>query len=100
MKNIILAAAVLMGTAAAPLFAQTAGNTPAIATPGTENPTAPVPGENSFTEDQARERMEKAGYTGIKGLKLDDQGIWRATATKNGRSVPIALDFQGNVVAL
>lgn len=102
MKNIIFGVAVLLGAAAAPALAQTssAGNTPAIATPGTQNPTAPVPGKNSFTEDQARERMEGAGYTEVKGLKLDDQGIWRATAMKDGKSVSVALDFQGNVTAL
>ncbi|RVG17716.1 PepSY domain-containing protein [Sinorhizobium meliloti] len=100
MKNIVFGIAVLLSAAAAPAFAQTAGNTPAIATPDTQNPTAPVPGKNSFTEDQARERMQEAGYTDVKELKLDDKGIWRATAMKDGKSVSVTLDFQGNVVAL
>lgn len=52
MKNIVFGVAVLLSAAAAPAFAQTAGNTPAIATPDRQNPTAPVPGKNSFTEDQ------------------------------------------------
>ncbi|MDE3814767.1 PepSY domain-containing protein [Sinorhizobium meliloti] len=100
MKNIVFGVAVLLSAAAAPAFAQTVGNTPAIATPDTQNPTAPVPGKNSFTEDQARERMQEAGYTDVKELKLDDKGIWRATAMKDGKSVSVTLDFQGNVVAL
>jgi hypothetical protein len=96
----LLAVAVLLSTAAMPAFGQTSGSTPAINTPGTQNPGAPVPGENSLTEDQARERMEEAGYTDITGLKLDDQGIWRATAMKDGKSVTVTLDYQGNVTAL
>jgi hypothetical protein len=100
MRTIILGVAAFLGLAAMPAVAQTAGNTPAIATPGTQNPTAPVPGKNSFTEEQARKRIQDAGYTDVKGLRLDDDGIWRATATKDGEPVTIALDFQGNVVAL
>lgn len=104
MKTIILAAAVL-GASALATHAQTAnpptsdGNTPAVATPGSTNPTAPVEGANSFTESQAKERIEKAGYSDVTGLKLDDKGIWQATAMKDGKSVSIGLDYQGNVVA-
>ena len=103
MKNTIFGVAVLLSAAAMPAFGQSAtsgGSTPAIATPGTQNPEAPVAGENSFTEDQARERIEEAGYAGIKDLKLDGQGIWRATATKDGKSVTVSLDYQGNITAL
>jgi putative membrane protein len=34
----------------------------------------------------------------VSGLRKDDQGVWRGTATKDGRSVNVSLDFQGNVV--
>lgn len=71
--------------------------TPAVATPDTTNPTAPVAGENSFTEDQARERFEEKGYSNIADLKLGEDGIWRAKAEKSGASVEVALDYQGNV---
>lgn len=104
MKNTILAAA-LVGASALSALAQTTpapssnGNTPAVATPDTKNPAAPVEGANSFTEAQAKERIENAGYTDVKGLKLDDKGIWMASATKDGKSVSVALDYQGNVVA-
>ncbi|TCU29301.1 YpeB-like protein with putative protease inhibitory function [Rhizobium azibense] len=43
--------------------------------------------------------MENAGYTDVKGLKLDDKGVWTASAAKDGKSVSIALDYQGNVIA-
>jgi len=71
--------------------------TPAISTPSDTNPDAPVAGENSFTEDQARERMEEAGFTEISGLVLDDSGIWRASANKDGAAVEVQLDYQGNI---
>jgi hypothetical protein len=59
---------------------------------------APLPGANSFTEAQVRQRMEDQGYSGIADLKKDDQFIWRGTARKGGVSMSVALDFQGNIV--
>jgi hypothetical protein len=105
MKPLILAAAVL-AVSALTAVAQTSTaplsdpSTPAVATPTTTNPDAPVPGHNSFTETQAKERIEKAGYSSITALTLDDHGIWRSTATKDGKSVSVALDYQGNIVAM
>ena len=58
----------------------------------------PVAGANSFTEAQAKDRIEKAGYANVTGLKKDDQGIWRASAKQGDKQVNVALDFQGNVV--
>jgi putative membrane protein len=55
------------------------------------------PGANSFTEGQARTRLEKSGFTEVKDLKKDDQGIWRGTAQHAGKAVQIGLDFKGNV---
>lgn len=72
--------------------------TPAIATPDTSNPGAPVQGKNSFTESQARTRLEKAGYTDISYLQLDAQGVWRASAVKDAKPVQVSLDYQGNIV--
>lgn len=59
--------------------------------------TAPQPGANSFTEGEAKSRIEKAGYTDVSDLKKDDQGIWRGSASKSGKSVKISLDYKGNV---
>jgi len=104
MKNAIFAAALFSATSIS-AFAQTAptannnGDTPAVATPDTKNPTAPVKGANSFTEAQAKDRIEKAGYSDVKDLKKDDKGIWNAAGMKDGKAVSIALDYQGNVVA-
>lgn len=102
MKKILLTSiAALMTTSVA--FAQsqtpsTTQDTPAVATPSTTNAGAPVQGKNSFTEDQAKSRIEAAGFADVSGLKLDDQGIWRVTANKDSKSVQVALDYQGNVV--
>ena len=68
-------------------------------TPAPSTQQAPVAGANSFTEAQAQERIEKAGFTEVKGLKKDDQGIWRGTAKQGDKQVNVALDFQGNVAA-
>jgi len=73
--------------------------TPAVATSGINNPAAPVPGANSFTEGQAKSAIEKAGYADVSALKKDDKGIWRGTASKDGKATPVALDYQGNIVA-
>ncbi len=54
-------------------------------------------GSNSFTESQARSKMEQAGYQNVTDLKKDDHGIWRAKAQKGGQTVSVGLDFKGNV---
>lgn len=59
---------------------------------------APLKGANSFTEAQAKDRALAQGYTSVSGLTKDGDGIWRGTAMENGKSVPIAIDFKGNVV--
>lgn len=106
MKQLFIAAlvsAAVIGSGSA--LAQTPPSSstapPAIATSkGDSNTTAaPVAGKNSFTEGEARDRLEKHGYTAVSGLMKDDQSIWRGTAMKDGKSVAIAVDYQGNIVA-
>jgi hypothetical protein len=74
---------------------------PAIRTEEGNNPNAnrPVAGANSFTEGEAKSRIEARGFANVSELKKDDQGIWRGKAEQNGRMVDVALDFQGNVFA-
>ncbi len=55
------------------------------------------PGSNSFTESQARSKIEQAGYQNVTDLRKDDQGIWRSKAQKGGQTVSVGLDFKGNV---
>jgi len=99
-KQLVVIAGVFFAATSA--FAQsqtpsTSQTTPAVSTSGENNPGAPAAGKNSFTEDQAKSRIEKAGFTDVMGLKLDDQGVWRSTAKKDGKDVGVSLDFQGNV---
>lgn len=87
---------------ASPAFAQTSvqkdGDTgaPAVAAPNAK-PALPVAGANSFTEAQARERIERHGFSNVTGLMLDSQSIWRGKAMKDSKEVNVALDYQGNV---
>jgi hypothetical protein len=67
------------------------GNPPSV--------TAPVPGANSFTQGEAKSRIEARGFSSVADLKKDDQGIWWGSAMKDGKTVKVALDFQGNVFA-
>lgn len=87
------------GTAApmtAPRPAGEAGSRPQAS--GTPVTTTPEAGANSFTEGQARSRIEAAGYSQVSELKKDDAGVWRGKATRNGQTVDVGLDFRGNVV--
>jgi hypothetical protein len=100
----IAAVTVLMGAGGA--FAQTAApsanpgaSTPAIASFKANNPGAPAAGANSFTEAQAKSRIEGAGYSNISGLTKDKDGIWKGKASKGGTMVDVGLDYQGNVVS-
>ena len=82
----------------APIANHDAG-TPAIATSNANNPGAPVAGANSFTQSQARSRIEHAGFSHVSGLVKGKDGLWRGTASKGGTIFDVALDYQGNVVA-
>ena len=55
---------------------------PAVDTADTSQQGALTPGANSFTEGQAREAIEKQGYTDVGALSQNDQGVWSATATR------------------
>jgi hypothetical protein len=70
---------------------------PAVRTEEGNNASRPVAGANSFTEGEAKSRIESRGFANVSELKKDDQGIWRGKAQQNGRNVDVALDFQGNV---
>ena len=59
---------------------------------------APVAGANSFTESQAKSRIEKMGFADVTDLKKDDNGVWRGRAMKGGQMVDVSVDFQGNVI--
>ena len=100
MRTLIFAASAVAFFASSALAKTTTDpKTPAVATPETTNPAAPVAGANSFTEAQAKERIEKAGFTNVSVLVKNKDGIWEGSAMRGDAKVQVSLDFQGNVVA-
>jgi len=111
-KQTVLAAALLLGSAGFAMAQSTAPSTttgtqtaPYRGTSANPNPNATgagnaalEPGANSFTEGQARSRIEDRGYTNVDQLHKDQNSIWQAEATKDGRRVRVGVDFRGNVV--
>jgi protein-disulfide isomerase len=101
MRKIVLAAALV--ALAVPAGAQQKpatkdADTPAVTTPDTpRNPAAPVAGANSFTEGQAKSRLEDNGFTNVSDLRKDNNGVWRGKASKGGKAMDVSVDFQGNV---
>jgi hypothetical protein len=99
-RSILIASFALLASTTA--FAQ---NPPAQSGPGNNavnsagqnNANAPVAGANSFTEGQAKSKIEDAGFTNVTELKKDDNGVWRGKASKGGTSTAVSVDFQGNV---
>lgn len=91
----IIAFATLGGIAGA----QQSSQNPAVKDPAPAATTAPAEGSNSFTEDQARSRMEKAGYPGITNLVKNEQGQWVGSTMKGSTQVTVMLDYKGNVSA-
>ena len=99
-----LVVGVLLGFAATAAMAQTqtppAQNGPQnkAVNSSEQHVSAPVKGANSFTEGEAKSRIEARGYTNVTNLKKDDNGVWRGRAMKAGSQVDVGLDYQGNVV--
>ena len=77
--------------------AQSGPNNNAVNSSGQNNSDTPVAGRNSFTEGQAKSKLEDAGYADVTELKKDDKGVWRGQADKGGSAAAVSVDFQGNV---
>jgi hypothetical protein len=97
---LFFSALALLGSAPAGAQSQPAQNRPnnnAINSSDQNNSNAPVAGRNSFTEGQAKSRIEAAGFSNVSNLRRDNNGIWRGKADKGGTQREVSLDFQGNV---
>ena len=96
---IIICTALLAATAAAAQTppAQSGSGNNAVNSSGQNNSNAPVAGRNSFTEGQAKSKIEGAGFSNVTDLKKDDNGVWRGKASKGGTPSPVSVDFEGNV---
>jgi hypothetical protein len=97
-RPILACGAILLASGA---VAQTATHTgahnPAVENAGAGHVVVPASGANSFSEDQARGRLTKAGYRSISRLAKDKDGVWRGTGTRAGKTVHVGLDYKGNV---
>ena len=79
--------------------AASGNNNQAVATTSA-NANQPAKGSNSFTEGQAKSRLESDGFTHVSDLKKDNDGIWRGTGmTKTGQKTNVWLDYKGNAGA-
>lgn len=94
MKSLILAT-MLASASAFGAMAQTSTTSPMPNSTVDKN--APLPGANSFTEGQAKSRLESNGYSNVSALKKDDAGVWKGTATHSGQQVNVSVDYRGNI---
>jgi hypothetical protein len=102
MRHIVLTTAALSLVASVAFAqqetpAQSAPQNPAVKGMHENNSATPVAGANGFTMNQAKSQIEAKGYTRVANLKKDKDGIWHGTAMKDGASVPVTVDYQGNV---
>ena len=100
----LMVAGALLATGAVAQSAQPAANhdapsNPAVDTSTTDKAATPAAGSNSFTEGQAKTRLEKHGYSKISDLMKDESGVWRANAMSKGKKVAVSLDYKGNITA-
>jgi hypothetical protein len=101
-RSILLVCAGMIAATAASAQNQPAKSGPnnnAVNSPAENNSNAPVAGRNSFTEGQAKSKIEEAGFSKITDLKKDENGVWRGKASKGGAPTSVSIDFQGNVNA-
>ncbi|SEM71216.1 Peptidase propeptide and YPEB domain-containing protein [Bosea lupini] len=96
MRSVVLTSlfCALMSTAA---IAQTSTTAPTPSPNAPADANAPLPGANSFTEGQAKSRLEANGYSNVSSLKKDDNGVWKGTATHSGAQVTVSVDYRGNI---
>jgi len=77
--------------------AAASGNTNQAVATTNANASQPAKGANSFTEAEARRRIEANGFSNVTGLAKDADGVWRGKAQqKDGGSTEVWLDYKGN----
>ncbi|MGO4175776.1 PepSY domain-containing protein [Bosea sp. TAF32] len=96
MRKLIALSFVAMATAFT-AHAQTSTTSPMPAPKGEADKNAPLPGANSFTEGQAKSRLEANGYSQVGPLTKDANGIWKGSATHGGAKVNVTVDYRGNI---
>jgi putative membrane protein len=83
-RILTLAAAIAVATSLPALAVEATCKVPAATTEA-----GPAARGNLFTEDRARVHFAHLGYTNISGLTKDENGAWRGSAMKDGKSSPL-----------
>ncbi|MGO4285244.1 PepSY domain-containing protein [Bosea sp. TAB14] len=96
MKKLLLAFLTAATTSFGAL-AQPATTSPVPSPKGEADKNAPLPGANSFTEGQAKSRLEANGYSQVGPLTKDANGVWKGSATHGGAKVNVTVDYRGNI---
>lgn len=96
MKKLIIAILLASATSFGAM-AQTSTTSPTPAPKADADKNAPLPGANSFTEGQAKSRLEANGYSNVSALKKDENGVWKGSATHSGAKVNVSVDYRGNI---
>ncbi len=100
MKLIILAdMAAAASTGAIAQHAQNGSHNPVVKDSHVHAVAAPARGHSSFTENQAKGRIAKAGFMNISGLRKTNAGSWQGHAMRQHHAVLVTLDYKGNVTA-
>lgn len=84
------------GTPAAGMSNNSTDHNQAVATTNAST-VMPAKGANSFTKKQAGHRIMKHGFTQVKDLTKDDNGVWHGTAMHDGAAVKVWEDYKGSV---
>jgi hypothetical protein len=97
-KYLMIAAVLALGTTAASAQhqntpAQSRPDNPAVNTTGTSDS-----GASSLNDGQVKRLIEESGFSHVSELRKDENGIWRGKAMKDGKSINVGLDLQGNVI--
>ena len=65
---------------------------------GSAEASAPALAAAGLTAEQARDRAQAAGYSSVSSLVRDGDGVWRASAMKDGKATRIVVGHDGRVV--
>ena len=99
MRTLLGAAALILAAACSPPASDTT-TAPDTTTPTTEMPAAPPPPTVvTISEQDARSRIEAAGYTNVTGLTQNPDGTWNATGTRNGQTTTVTVTETGVTAA-
>lgn len=94
MRILIGAAALLLAAACNPAAQDSTDTADMQAT--TTEPAAPTTTTSIvMTEQDARSRIESAGYTNVTGLMQNPDGTWTATGTMDGQTTTVTVTESG-----